>query len=56
MGIMSRAVPQMNILIVSFIINIVVGFLVFFITADEFFTVGIEMYADFLAQWFQAVS
>lgn len=56
MGITSRSVPQMNILVVSFIVTILLGFFVFLITLDEFFVMGIEMYAGMLAKWFQAIT
>ncbi|MEK6625742.1 MAG: flagellar biosynthetic protein FliR [Bdellovibrionota bacterium] len=56
MGIISRSVPQMNILIVSFIINIVLGLLVIINTSHEFFNVGFKLYTDFLGTWFQLVS
>jgi len=55
MGIMSRTVPQMNVLMVSFIINIVIGILVFILTSNEFFQVSFKIYTDFLGKWFQFI-
>ncbi len=55
-GIIARSVPQMNILVVSFIINIVLGLLVIINTSHEFFNVGFKLYTDFLGTWFQLIS
>lgn len=56
MGIIARSVPQLNILIVSFIINIALGLLVIINTSHEFFNVGFKLYTDFLGTWFKLVS
>ncbi|HAZ14060.1 MAG: hypothetical protein A2X86_17015 [Bdellovibrionales bacterium GWA2_49_15] len=56
MGIIARSVPQLNILVVSFIINIALGLLVIINTSHEFFNVGFKIYTDFLGTWFQLVS
>ncbi|MFZ4714509.1 MAG: flagellar biosynthetic protein FliR [Bacteriovoracaceae bacterium] len=56
LGIVSRAVPQMNILMVSFAINIGLGLLVFVTISNEFFHVAYKMYVDKLGDWFQFVS
>lgn len=56
MGIVSRAVPQMNIIMVSFAVNIGLGLLVFIATSDEFFHVAYKMYTDRLGEWFQFIS
>ena len=47
MGIVARTIPQMNILMVSFVVNIGIGLLVFFAISGEFFTVAYKMYVDF---------
>lgn len=52
-GIVSRAIPQMNILMVSFVVNIGIGLLLFIAVSDEFFQVSFDMYVEKLGQWFQ---
>lgn len=52
-GIIARSVPQLNILTISFIINIILGMLVVLNTSHEFFNVGFKIYTEFLGQWFQ---
>lgn len=56
MGIISRAVPQMNIIAVSFAINIGLGLLVFVVGSDEFFTTCFKLYTDRLGDWFLFLS
>lgn len=56
MGIVARTVPQMNILMVSFVVNIGIGLLVFYAISEEFFHVAYNMYVDKLGQWFQFIS
>lgn len=56
LGIVSRTVPQMNVLMVSFIINIGLGLLVFFTISTEFFHVGYKLYVEKLGEWFQLFS
>jgi flagellar biosynthetic protein FliR len=56
MGIISRTIPQMNIISVSFAINIGVGLVVFAISSDEFFHVAFKLYVEKLGTWFQFVS
>lgn len=56
LGIIARTVPQMNIIMVSFVVNIGFGLLVFAASSEEFFTVAYKMYVDKLAIWFQFVS
>lgn len=55
MGIVARTIPQMNILMVSFIVSIGIGLVVFFVVSEEFFEVGYKMYVDRLGNWFQFV-
>ncbi|MBT5094065.1 MAG: flagellar biosynthetic protein FliR, partial [Halobacteriovoraceae bacterium] len=52
LGIISRTVPQMNIIMVSFVVNIGMGLLVFIACSDEFFQVAYKMYTDRLGEWF----
>jgi len=56
MGIVSRAVPQMNVIAVSFAINIGLGLLVFVAGSDEFFQTCFKIYTEKLGQWFQLMS
>lgn len=53
MGIVARTIPQMNILMVSFVVNIGIGLLVFFAISEEFFQVAYSMYVERLGDWFQ---
>lgn len=55
MGIVARTVPQMNILMVSFVVNIGIGLLVFFSISEEYFQIAYKIYADKLGDWFQFV-
>lgn len=56
MGIVSRAVPQMNVIAVSFAVNIGLGLLVFAVGSDEFFATCFRIYSDRLGDWFQFLS
>ena len=53
MGIVSRAVPQMNVISVSFAVNIGLGLFVFLAGSDEFFQTCFRIYTEKLGQWFQ---
>lgn len=53
MGIISRAVPQMNVISVSFAINIGLGLLVFLLGSEEFFQTCFKLYTEKLGNWFQ---
>jgi len=55
MGIVARTIPQMNILMVSFVVNIGIGLIVFLAVSEEFFSVAYKMYVDRLGDWFQFV-
>lgn len=56
LGIISRAVPQMNIIMVSFVVNIGMGLLVFLAISNEFFEVAFKIYTEKLGEWFQYLS
>lgn len=56
LGVVARTVPQMNVLMVSFVVNIGVGLLVFLSINLEFFSVGYKMYVELLGKWFQFIS
>ncbi|OIQ19742.1 MAG: hypothetical protein BM556_04470 [Bacteriovorax sp. MedPE-SWde] len=55
LGIIARTVPQLNVIMVSFAVNIGLGLLVFAATSDEFFSVAFKIYTDKLGEWFQFV-
>jgi flagellar biosynthesis protein FliR len=52
-GIVARTVPQMNVLMVSFVVNIGMGLLLFLGIAEEFFQVSYDLYIEKLGDWFQ---
>lgn len=56
MGIISRAVPQLNVIMVSFAVNIGLGLLVFVIGSDEFFQTAFKIYTEKLGEWFLFLS
>lgn len=56
MGIVSKAVPQMNVIVVSFAVNIGLGLLVFIAGSDEFFQTCFRIYTEKLGEWFQFLS
>lgn len=53
MGILARTVPQMNILMVSFVVNIGIGLLLFLGISEEFFHVSFNLYVEKLGLWFE---
>jgi len=55
-GIVARTVPQMNVLMVSFVVNIGLGLLLFLGIVEEFFQVSFDLYVQKLGDWFQFVS
>ena len=55
LGVIARTVPQMNIIMVSFAVNIGVGLLVFFSISDEFFRIAFKVYTEKLGEWFQFI-
>ncbi|MBF0314030.1 MAG: flagellar biosynthetic protein FliR [Oligoflexia bacterium] len=56
MGVITKAIPQMNILVISFIINIGVGFLVFALISEDFFRVAFDLYQGYLIDWYNIIS
>ena len=56
LGIISRTVPQMNVLMMSFVVSIGMGLLVFAASSEEFFTMGLKIYTKHLGEWFQMVN
>lgn len=53
LGIIARLIPQMNVLMVSFVVNIGLGLLVFAASSNEFFHIAYQIYVDRLGEWFQ---
>ncbi len=56
LGIIARTVPQMNIIMVSFIVNIGLGLLIFVSNSNDFFYVAFQTYTKKLEEWFWLVS
>ncbi|HXH32535.1 MAG TPA: flagellar biosynthetic protein FliR [Bacteriovoracaceae bacterium] len=55
-GIVARTIPQMNVLMVSFVVNIGLGLLLFLGIAEEFFQVSFDLYIEKLGDWYQFFS
>jgi len=55
LGIVARTIPQMNILMVSFVVNIGIGLLIFLAISEEFFHVAYRIYVEKLGEWFQFI-
>lgn len=55
-GIVARTVPQMNVLMVSFVVNIGLGLLLFLGIAEEFFLVSYDLYVEKLGYWYQFIT
>ena len=53
LGIVARTVPQMNVIMVSFVVNIGLGLTVFAASSTEFFNVAFRLYTEKLGDWFQ---
>jgi flagellar biosynthesis protein FliR len=51
LGIIARTIPQINVLMVSFIVNIGVGLLILGIMSEELFLVSFDHYKNLLAEW-----
>lgn len=51
LGIIARAVPQMNVLMVSFVLNISFGLFVFILSGEEFYSASINFYSKFIGDW-----
>lgn len=56
LGIVARTVPQMNVIMVSFVVNIGIGLLVFAASSTEFFNTAFKIYTENLGKWFQFIS
>ena len=56
LGIIARAVPQMNVLMVSFVLNISLGLLVFILSGEEFYLASINFYSKFIGDWLNFIS
>ncbi len=55
LGIVARTVPQMNIIMVSFVVNIGLGLMVFASSSQEFFHTAFRIYVEKLGEWFQFI-
>lgn len=55
-GIVARTIPQMNVMMVSFVVTIGLGLLLFLGISEEFFQVSFELYVEKLGEWFQFIS
>ena len=55
LGIVSRIVPQLNVIMVSFVVNIGLGLLIFIVTSDEYFNVAFKIYTEKLGEWFNFI-
>lgn len=55
LGIVARTVPQLNVMMVSFAVNIGLGLLVFASTSEEFFSVAFKIYTEKLGEWFNFI-
>jgi flagellar biosynthetic protein FliR len=53
MGIVARTIPQMNVLMVSFVVTIGMGLLLFLGISEEFFQVSFDLYVEKLGDWYQ---
>lgn len=52
LGIISRVVPQINVIMLSFILSVFVGLCVFFMIAEELYSVAFDQYIKILGEWF----
>ncbi len=52
LGIISRVVPQINVIMLSFIISVFVGLCVFYMIGEELYIVVFENYLKILGDWF----
>lgn len=55
LGVVARIVPQMNIIMVSFVINIGLGLIIFSIITNEFFETAFQIYVQKLGIWFKMI-
>lgn len=55
LGVVARIVPQMNIIMVSFVINIGLGLVLFTMITNEFFETAFQMYVEKLGLWFKMI-
>jgi len=55
LGVLSRVVPQINVILISFILSVSVGILTFYAVSDELFKAGMEHYNDGIKLWYQLI-
>jgi flagellar biosynthetic protein FliR len=56
LGIVARTIPQMNVLMISFVVNIGIGLVVFLAISEEYFHMAYKLYVEKLGDWFQFVT
>ena len=56
LGIIARTVPQMNVLMVSFVLNISLGLIVFILSGEEFYIASINFYSKFIGDWLNFIT
>jgi flagellar biosynthetic protein FliR len=56
LGIVSRVVPQLNVIMFSFIISSVSGLIVYVMIGSELYTVALDSYIKYLGEWFQFIT
>lgn len=56
LGFLSKAVPQINVLMMSLIINVGIGLITLLVVGEEFFHKGLEIYIERLGMWFNFLS
>jgi flagellar biosynthetic protein FliR len=52
LGVIARTVPQMNVLMISFVVNIGIGLFVLSLSSSEFFYKSFQVYSEHLGKWF----
>ena len=55
LGMLGRAVPQINILMMSMVVNVGLGLITFLLVSPEFFNRGLEVYIENLGLWFNFI-
>ncbi len=53
LGLLARMVPQINLLMMSFMITIVLGLVVYFFIFEDWVLTSVEHYTNYLGLWFQ---
>lgn len=56
LGLISRFIPQMNVFMISFVVNIAFGLFIFYAISTEFFYYAYKVYVNKLGEWFLLIS